>query len=333
MTRFIVSFSIIFLGLAAGFLFIRLVKNAIIPLGSDATERLRLALQRFALLVINPVIFCGAIWSLDLSDARYFLLPIVGISALALGLALGFAGSKALKLPPDQAGVHITSASFTNIGSIGGLVVFMLLGESAFALVPLYKVFEELFYYSVLFPVARSHSEKSNTSLASAEGRGPLFGILKVLRDPFFLVSVASIAAGLGLNQSGLTRPAFYSPLNAALVPTGTFLLLFGVGMRLRFRIARKHMRGALLVLVGKMLVVPAGALLLAWSLGLERIPDGMGLKVVLILSMMPTAFLSLVSAAMFHLDEDYANSLWLASNGAIVLIVPLLATVLPLLG
>jgi hypothetical protein len=48
---------------------------------------------------------------------------------------------------------------------------------------------------------------------------------------------------------------------------------------------------------------------------------------------MMPVAFLGLVAAGLFRLDEDFANSLWLASNGALVVTVPLLAIVLPLLG
>lgn len=104
MLRFIQSFSVIFIGLAAGFAFNRLILRGFVPLGTEASERLRRGLQRFVLLAINPVAFCGAIWSLDLSDPRYFLLPLVGIAALGLGLALGFAGAKALRLPPLQAG-------------------------------------------------------------------------------------------------------------------------------------------------------------------------------------------------------------------------------------
>ncbi|HUX41126.1 MAG TPA: hypothetical protein VMV83_08195 [Rectinemataceae bacterium] len=334
MLRFIQSFSVIFVGLAAGFLFNSLIAKGLIPLGTQATERLRRGLQRFVLLAINPVAFCGAIWSLDLSDPRYFLLPLVGIAALALGLALGFAGARALRLPPLQAGVHVTSASFTNIGSIGGLVVFVLLGESAFALVPIYKAFEELWYYSVLFPIARSYGEKANPSLSSAGGpHGPLAGILRVLRDPFFLASVAAIGTGLAFNYSRLPRPSFYGPLNSVLVPMSSFLFLFTIGMRLRFKIARSHIRAAVMVTVGKILIVPASVLALAWALGLERIPGGMALKVCLALAMAPVAFLGLVPATLYRLDEEFANSLWLTSNGALVVIVPLLAALLPLLG
>ena len=334
MLRFIQSFSVIFAGLAAGFLFNRLIRGGLVTLGPEATEKLRRWLQRFVLLAINPVAFCGAIWSLDLSDPRYFLLPLVGIAALALGLALGFAGAKALRQSPLQAGVHVTSASFTNIGSIGGLVVFVLLGESAFALVPIYKAFEELWYYSVLFPIARSYGEKANPSLFSTGGpRGPLAGILRVLRDPFFLASIAAIGTGLALNFSRLPRPSFYGPLNSVLVPLSSFLFLFTIGMRLRFAIAKGHLKAALTVTIGKILIVPAFVLGLAWALGLERIPGGMALKVCLALAMAPVAFLGLVPATLYRLDEEFANSLWLASNGSLVLIVPLLALILPRLG
>lgn len=213
-------------------------------------------------------------------------------------------------------------------------MVFVLLGESAFALVPIYKAFEELWYYSVLFPIARGYGEKATPSLAAAGGlKGPLAGILRVLRDPFFLASIAAIGTGLAFNFSRITRPAFYAPLNSILVPMSSFLFLFTIGMRLRFKIDRSHIRAALMVTAGKILVVPAAVLALAWALGLERIPGGMALKVCLALAMAPVAFLGLVPATLYRLDEDFANSLWLASNGALALTVPLLALVLPLLG
>jgi predicted permease len=334
MLRFVQSFSIILIGLATGAFFNFAIERGFVPVKHGAVERLRAGMQRSVLLAINPVAYCGAIWSLDLSNPRYFLLPMIGIAALGLGLMLGFAGSCAMRLPPERAGVYSTCASFTNIGNIGSLVVFVLLGEPAFALVPFYKLFEEIWYYSTLFPVARNFGEKANPSLASAGGRqGPLGGLLRVARDPFFLVSVAGISAGLGLNASGLSRPVFYTGLNSILVPSSSLIFLFTIGMKMKFRIPREHRRAAALLVVGKTLVVPCAAFALAMILGMGSVAGGLGLKVVLILSMMPVGFLGLVPPTLYRLDADFANSIWLTSNGALALVVPLLAWILPLVG
>jgi len=330
--QFIRSFSIIFLGLAAGYAFNRAIDRRLLPLSRAAADRLQPLLQRIAMLGINPLAFCGAVWSLDLSDRRNFLLPIVGVSALATGLVLGLAGARLLRLPPAKAGVYATCASFTNIGNIGGLVVFVALGEAAFGLLPFYKLGEELWYYSVLFPLARGYSAKANPGSAGAAA-GPAAGIFRVLRDPFFIVSLLSISLGLGLNAAGLRRPAFYAPLNAVLIPLSSFLILFAIGMRMRFAVRREHRAAAAMLIAGKALIVPCVVAALSLALGLGAGEGATALKVALVLSAMPIGFLGLVSASLNRLDLDYANSLWLASNGALILIVPLLVAILPLVG
>jgi predicted permease len=327
MHNFAFSFVIIIGSLAAGHVFNRMIAAAIVPLSAESAERLRRAMQKTALLAVNPVAFCGAIWIADLSAAGFYALPFIGLAALATGLALGAAGTRLLKLPPEQAGVYTTSASFTNIGNIGGLVAFVLLGEAGFALVPFYKLFEELWYYSLLFPIARSYGERANPA-AAGDGAAPRgwAGLLRVVRDPFLLVAFFSISMGLILNVSGLQRPAFYAGLNAVLVPLSSFLLLFAIGMNLRFTIARRHLKAAALLIGGKALIVPAMAFCLALLLGLGQSGGGVGLKLVLVLAAMPIGFLGLVPPALYKLDQDFAGSLWLASNGALVAIVPILA-------
>jgi predicted permease len=327
MHNFAFSFVIIIGSLAAGHIFGRLITRGTVPLSAESAEGLRRAMQKTALLAVNPVAFCGAIWIADLSAAGFYALPFIGLAALAAGLALGAAGTRLLKLPPEQAGVYTTSASFTNIGNIGGLVAFVLLGEAGFALVPFYKLFEELWYYSLLFPLARSYGERANPA-AAGDGTAPRgwAGLLRVLRDPFLLVAFFSITLGLILNVSGLQRPAFYAGLNAVLVPLSSFLLLFAIGMNLRFTIAARHLKAAALLISGKALIVPTLAFCLALLFGLGKVGGGVGLKLVLVLAAMPIGFLGLVPPALYKLDQDFAGSLWLASNGALIVIVPILA-------
>ena len=330
MQIFIPSFSIIIISLLSGYAFNALIERGLVPLSSEKTAQLRLTMQKTALLGIYPVAFLGAIWVADLSERLYFLLPLIGVAALASGLAYGFAGSRLLNLPPERAGVFTTCTSFTNIGAIGALIVFMLLGEPGFALVPFYKMFEELWNYSILFPIARSYGERANANSNKGNSPAPA-GIGKILRDPFLIVSLSAVTAGIVLNFTGVSRPAFYSGLNAVLVPLGTIILLFAIGMRLRFTIAKKDLRAGILLSLGKSVFIPLVATTLAWVLGLGQTTDGLGLKLVLVLSAMPVGFVGLVPPTLYKLDQDYAGSLWLVSNTALLAIVPALALILRL--
>jgi predicted permease len=327
MQRIAFSFFVIVASLAAGYAFNRALERGALRGLSASAETLRRGMQKTALLMINPVAFCGAVWVLDLSERRYLALPFLGIAALAAGLALGFAGSRILRLPPAKAGVYVTCASFTNIGNIGGLVVFVLLGEAAFALIPFYKLFEELWYYSLLFPLARSYGARANPGAAAeGAGSGRPAGKPRVARDPFLIVALSSVALGLGLNLAGLERPSFYGPLNAFLVPFSSFLLLFAIGMKMRFAIAREHRLPAAVLVIGKALIVPALVSTLArLCLG----SGGLAPRVALVLASMPVGFLALVPPSLYRLDQDFAASLWLASNATIALVVPALALIL----
>ncbi|TFG84183.1 MAG: hypothetical protein E4H20_03865 [Spirochaetales bacterium] len=331
MQKLVVSFSIIVISLVSGYVFNATIIKGLVRINMASAETMRRGMQKIALLVVNPVAFCSAVWVIDLSERRYFILPVIGIAALATGLGLGFFGSRLQRLPPGRAGVYVTCASFTNIGNIGGLFVFLLLGESAFALIPFYKLFEELWYYSILFPLARSYGARSSPGLTGVKANsGMPAGALRVLRDPFLLVALCAVALGLGLNAGGIARPVFFGRLNSALVPLSSFLLLFAIGMRMRFRIARPDRLAAFLLILGKALVAPAIVTVLAVFAGLNETAGGLGLKVVLVLSAMPVGFLGLVPPALYNLDQDFAGSLWLASNAALLLIVPALFILLP---
>lgn len=291
-------------------------------------EKIRIAAQKLVLMGFNPVIAVGAIWSLDFGDLRLLILPAVGLSAMAAGLGLGFIGSRALKLPPLRAGVYTTCASFANIGNIGGLVVFILLGEGGYALVPLYRLLEEFWNYGILFPIARSYGERARADSGEAYQTRPqkMDGFIRVLKDPFFLMSVASLTIGLALNLLGIARPTAYGSLNSLLIPAGSVLFLFTIGMRMSVDGFRSNVPTAALLAVGKAVAVPAIAFVLMASLGLGAINGGLPIKVAIILASSPVGFLGLVPPSLYRLDRNLANSIWLVSNGSLALTIPALA-------
>ena len=80
-----------------------------------------------------------------------------------------------------------------------------------------------------------------------------------------------------------------------------------------------------------KFAIVPGVVTFLALLLGYRNIGDGLLLKVVIILSSMPVAFMALIPPSLYDLDIDLANSCWLFTTTLLVIVLPVLYFVIHL--
>lgn len=288
-------------------------------------EELRKLLQKIALLFFNPIAFLGAIWIIKIDNLRIVALPFIGVFALLLGGALALAAAKFYKLTRKEIGSLYTCGSFTNIGSIGGLVCFIFLGEVGFALVPFYKLFEEVVYYAIGFPIAKFYSTEVT------ESETTLSRLKKVFTDIFVVVALTTILIGAILNISGLERPECYRTINYIFIPLATVLLLTSIGMAMRFKSVKSYLRECVSISLIKFILVPLSVCTVALLLGYGRIEGGLPLKVVLILSCMPVAFTALVPPSIYDLDLDLANSCWLCTTSSLIVVLPLLLYIISL--
>ena len=321
MSKLILSFAIILFGLCLGYGIQGLVKRGAFRL-PISLDQLRKALQRTALLFVNPVAIVGALWVVNIESIRLAALPLNGLFAILSGGALALAAAKMLRLEPRKTGAMYGCGSFTNIGSIGALVCFVFLGEQGFALVPIYKLFEELSYYSIGFPVAKYYSAAETTE-------STMDRIRSLSKDPFILVALLSIVLGALLNLASIPRPAFFGTLVSIFVPLGTVLLLTSIGLALKLRRVRDYLKECVSVSLIKFLFVPILASSLAYLLGFGDIDEGLPLKVVIILSSMPVAFNALIPPSIYDLDLDLANSCWFFTTAMLLAVLPLLLAVL----
>lgn len=319
MDKLLFSFCIILSALALGYTLRQLDERRLIRLVVPIAD-LRKLLQKIGLLFFMPVSFMTAVWIVKFSDLRVALLPLMGVSALILGGVLGLILARLTRAAPQQTGVLFCCTSFTNIGAIGGLICFMFLGEPGFALVGLYKMFEEIMYYGVGFPIARYYSGMAGSPEQTLPAR-----IAKTVSDPLVATILVAFFTGLTLNLLGVVRPAVFGSINALFVPAGTFVLITSIGLGMRFSRIRNHLRYGMAVTCTKSLIVPLCITGLAWTIGLGEIDHGLPLKVVIVLSSMPVAFNSLVAASLFDLDLDLANSCWLISTLSLVFVLPAL--------
>jgi predicted permease len=321
LSKFLFSFAVIAFGLSLGYLIQTASSRGLITLPVDL-DRLRKLLQKVALLFVNPVTVAGTIWIVDIKAVSLAALPVLGAGAILLGGAFALLASKIMGLESRQAGAFFACGSFTNIGSIGALICFMFLGEKGFALVPIYKLFEEGAYYGIGFPVARYFSS------AHKAGEKPWQRLRGMARDPFIIVALSAIILGGVLNTSGLGRPAFFHALNSVFIPTGAMLLLVSIGLAMKFKRLKRYFRECLAVSAIKFLLVPLTVFSAAYLIGFGEIEGGLPLRVVIILSAMPVAFNALIPPSIYDLDLDLANSCWFFTTTALVVVLPTLLLV-----
>ncbi|SHO47799.1 AEC family transporter [Desulfopila aestuarii] len=317
MDKLLFSLALIISGLLFGCGLRLLSERGSITLPLPVTE-LRKLLQKTGLLFFLPISFMTAVWVVHFTDLRIALLPFIGVTALITGGLLGMLFARLTKAPPQQIGVLFCCSSFTNIGAIGALVCYMFLGEAGFALVALYKMFEEIVYYTIGFPIARFYS-----GLTGNDNRTLVAKIWGTVRDPFVATILAAFLAGVILNVSGLARPKFFETINSLFIPAGTFVLIVSIGLGMRFSRIASYLPLAFPVTVIKSAIIPVVITSLAWMVGLGNIDGGLPLQVVLILSSMPVAFNSLVAASIYDLDLDLANACWLVSTLSLVVVLP----------
>jgi len=316
MEKLIFSLGLILSGLALGYVVQSMERRGVlslpVPIGT-----LRKILQNIGLLFFMPISFLAAVWIVSFDNIRVAFMPIIGVCALVVGGLFGLGLARLMKKSQKQTGVLFCCGSFTNIGAIGGLVCFVFLGEPGFALIALYKMFEEIVYYTIGFPLARFYSGASNGQQTLGKR------ITGVLKDPFVCAALSAFMIGLLLNLSNTPRPEIFETVTAFSIPAGTFVLIVSIGLGMHFSRVSDYMKESLAICLIKFALVPVIACTLAYFLGLHQVADGLPFKVILVLSSMPVAFNSLVAASIYDLDLDLANSCWLVSTCGLVFVMP----------
>ncbi len=325
MHQLIFTFCILFFGLASGYAVKILAEKHYIVLPVSITG-LRIFLQKIGLIGFFSIAFLLALWVVKLPDMRLSAMPFLCLLALILGGVLAYFCARIFHLTRSQTGSLYCCGSFTNIGAIGGLICFVLLGEPGFALVPVYKLLEEVYYYTAGLSTAQIFSPKRETSVSHTAQ------LRRVLTDPFVLSILTAIVLGTTLNLAGIPRPGWCATLTSILVPVGTICLLASIGMAMRFSRISQYLREGFCILGIKFICVPVVVTGLGYLLGLGQLMDGLPLKVILICSSMPVAFFALVPPSLYDLDLDLANSCWVVSTAGLIVTLPVLWGVLQIL-
>ncbi len=325
MNKMIFSLVLVFAGLFTGYVFQKLVKSSKITINTSL-KTVRRRMQTVTLTVLLPVTVTGSIWIAPLRHVEIISLPLLGAFALMFGGAAAYLISFPLGLSREQRGVYAVSGGFTNLGALGGLISYFLIGETAFALVAFYQLFEKFVYFLAGFPLAKSHSSHHQ------QGKSASGFLIDALKDPVITINTAALVLGTILNLTGIQRPDFFKYVNQLLIPLSSFILISSIGLAMQFGPMKKYLLPGIVMIFIKSLIVPVVTFIPAYFIGLGNIEEGLVLKVLVILSSMPVGFLSLVPPTIYDMDLDIANTCWFFSTASLAAVIPLLSIILPLI-
>ncbi|MGG7618131.1 AEC family transporter [Bacillus coreaensis] len=282
-------------------------------------DRIYVYSTKLVLFIINPIIFIGVFWTINIDNPKLALLPILGAICIILGGIFAIILSKFLKLDNKRKGSMFVSGSFTNLGLFGTIFCFSFLGEASLVYVALFRLFEDFIYYTIGYPIARSYAKTQHTQEKF------LHIILRLAKDPFIIVAVLGITVGGTLSVSSIERPEFYSMLIDLLVPMATLLLMMPIGYHIKLKAIRKYIKESISISCVKFVLVPFCIISLAYFIGMGELENGLVLKAILILSVMPPAFVSVIPTQIYDLDIDLANSSIVLNSGLLIIILPII--------
>ena len=203
-------------------------------------------------------------------------------------------------------------------------VCYALFGTIGLGLANIFLVFWWPVIYFVFFPLLKIYEMRTS---------GPdIKHDLKQILDPRFLVIPAVIVA-LILNLTNVKYPQLINKLYLVdiFVYIASSLSFFSIGLRLKVSRLKNYINLYFPLIAVKFVITPALAFLLLWILAATgQNLDPLAQKVIIVLSLTPSAVLMVTMSNVFDLDAPLASALWVVTMAIFaIIIVPLLFIIL----
>ncbi len=279
-------------------------------------ERFAKKIMTAILVSFNWLIALLVIWRMQLTG-RLIWLPIVGVVLMSTITALSTGLFHFLDLDRKSRLTLILAAGLSNMGYTGGaFVCYALFGAEGLALANIYPLFWLPLVYLIFFPLLKIHELRLKDSNAK-------FSFGQVL-DFRFLVLPAVITAII-LNLTGLESPAFIAKFHIidVLVYIASSLAFFAIGLQVNLSRLKNYINLYFPLAMVKFILTPVVAILLIWLLALTgQNLTVLAQRVIIVLSVAPSAVLMVTMSNVFDLDGPLASALWVVTTAVFAAIV-----------
>jgi malonate transporter len=253
-----------------------------------------------------------------------FFVPVV---AMLLVVYVWQRGSNAGG-PAARPSVRAISAVFGNSVQLGVPLATALFGEAGLAIHVALVSLHAMTLLTVLTALVELDIARERHALGHSNAHlGKT--LRKTLRNTIVHPVVLPVLAGLAWNLAGLPLPALADEALASLAQAVVPLCLVLIGMSLAYYGTGGALRGAVLLSVLKLLVLPAVVLVVAhWGFGLAGLP----LAVVVMMAALPVGSNALIFSQRYETLEAEATTTIVLSTLAFLATAPLWLAVLALL-
>jgi len=279
-------------------------------------------LMRYAILLLEAPIFAYSFWILDLQRVRQFApIPLISVALVLTALGLGARLAPRLFGNSPARGSFTVAAGFSNIGTTGGsFLCYLLFGLPGLALGALYLLPYPFLVYTLGFSLARYYASGRTLPLREM--------LVSLLANAVSAVPLAGMGLGLACNLLSWPVPAGLTSVADKWIKLDLVVMCLAIGMTLKPRRLFAAWRPLAAIGAIKFILLPLLAAVLVWlSYGSwQSLPA----KVLLVQASMPVAIYGVVTANLFGLDRELANTLWFSTT---LLLAPVAAVLFLLLG
>ena len=263
------------------------------------------------ILVVYPLLSFLSFWVLPLSSDLIWL-PVMGLlMGILPGIVAYFVAEHKYTCDLDR-GSYVMSASLSNLGTIGGLCVFLLYGETGYAYQQLVVLFQYILMFMFCYPLAQYYFERAQKG-EKIKG----ISIMSILFSRNQL-AVLGILCGVVLQQLGVARPQSFGGLVEGLIHFGAWTALIPVGYSIDFAKLKEQYHEIRDIVFIKFIFTP----LVIYGIARVVIDDEKMLNTILVLACMPTAVNAVITSRIYHLNIHISVAAFILTTIVLLLFV-----------
>ncbi len=263
------------------------------------------------ILVVYPILSFLSFWILPLTRDLMWL-PVMGI---LMGLVPGgiayFIAERKYTVDADR-GSYVMSATLSNLGTIGGLCVFLIYGETGYAYQQLIVLFQYILMFMFCYPLAQYYAQRGNGG-----EKVKRISIMSILFSRNQLAVVGIMLGGV-LQCIGIPRPHLLDGVASIFVHLGAWTALLPVGYSMDFAKMRGHYHELFDLSAIKFIATPCVIYLLSHL----AIDDEIMQNSLLILACCPAAVNAVIIARLYKLNINICVAAFIVTTALFVFAV-----------
>lgn len=239
-------------------------------------------------------------------DPGFVALPAIGWVVVAVGLGLAWALARALRLEGPTAGAFILAAVFGNTAYVGYPVASAMLGDAGLVR----AIFSDIFGNTLAVITL-------GTVVASRYGSGGVK--VNALKELVTFPPFIALAAALALRSVPIPIQvtSWLEALGKVVVP----VVMISVGLTLKPRALKGHLKDAGVLAAVKLVVLP----LVALAVGTAFVADAASVRIAVLEAGVPSMMFTMIMGLRFKLDMDFIASAILVTMIGAVVTIPLM--------